>query len=239
MNQAFDPINLIILAAAVVVFLRLRAVLGRRTGNERPSRWQVPQRTATEAREGAEDTGNVVTLPLPGTKPETPPEPAAAPVWTGYAESGSALARGLEKIAETDRQFLPSSFLEGAKIAYEMIVGAFASGDKSSLKNLLSRDVYDSFASAIDQREKAGETIEQKFVGIDKAEISAADLQNKRATVTVKFVSEMISATLDKHGEIIEGDPKQIREITDTWTFERDVTSRDPNWKLATTEAAA
>jgi predicted lipid-binding transport protein (Tim44 family) len=120
-----------------------------------------------------------------------------------------------------------------------MIVGAFATGDKPSLKTLVSRDVYDSFASAIEQREKAGETVEQKFVGIDKAEIAAADLQNKRATVTVKFVSEMISATLDKHGEVIEGDPKEIREITDTWTFERDVTSRDPNWKLTATEAAA
>lgn len=238
MNQAFDPLNLLILAAAVVVFLRLRSVLGRRTGNENPSRWQIPTPVSKDARERTEDGGNVVTLPVPGARTE-PAEPDAAPVWTGYAEENTPLARGLEKIASADGQFTPKSFIDGAKIAYEMIVGAFAQGDKASLRNLLSKDVFDGFSAAIDQRERAGEVVEQRFVAIDKADIIAAELQNRRANVTVKFVSELISATRDKHGDVIDGDPKDIREITDTWTFERDVTSRDPNWKLAATEAAA
>lgn len=236
MNQAFDPLNLLILAIAVVIFLKLRSVLGRRTGNERPSRWPGPPAPAKERTEKAEDGGNVITLPRQGSKGEAA-EPAAEPAWTGYAEAGTPLAQGIEKIAAADPQFTPASFIEGAKLAYEMIVTAFAQGDKTSLKNLLSREVFEGFATAIDQRETAGETIEQRFVGIDRADIAAADLQNKRASVTVKFVSELISATRDKAGEVIDGDARNIREITDIWTFERDVSSRDPNWKLAATEA--
>jgi predicted lipid-binding transport protein (Tim44 family) len=124
-------------------------------------------------------------------------------------------------------------------MAYEMIVQAFAAGDRPNLRNLLSREVLDGFLAAIDAREKAGNKLESRFVGIDKAELAAADLKGKRASLTVKFVSELISATRNRAGEVIEGDPQQIREITDVWTFERDVSSRDPNWKLAATEAPA
>ena len=120
-----------------------------------------------------------------------------------------------------------------------MIIGAFAQGDKQALKNLLSREVFDSFSRAIDQREKNGETLEQKFVSIDKADILTADVRGRKASLTVRFVSELISATRNKNGEVIDGDPKQIREITEMWTFERDVGSRDPNWKLVATEAPA
>lgn len=236
MNQAFDPLNLLILAIAVVVFLRLRSVLGRRTGNERPSRWPVPTGTAKERGDKAAEGDNVVTLPRPGARSE-PVEAPAEPAWIGYAEAGTPLAEGLEKIAKADRQFSPASFIEGAKIAYEMIVSAFAQGDKASLKTLLAREVYEDFSTAIEQRETAGETVEQRFVGIDRADITAADLHNKRASVTVKFVSELISATRNRAGEVIDGDAKNIHENTDMWTFERDVTSRDPNWRLAATEA--
>ena len=99
--------------------------------------------------------------------------------------------------------------------------------------------MFDSFSRAIDQREKAGETLEQKFVGIDKADLVAADVRGRKASLTVRFVSELVSATRNKTGEVIDGDPKEIREITDMWTFERDVGSRDPNWKLVATEAPA
>ena len=125
---------------------------------------------------------------------------------------------------------------DSAKIAYEMVVTAFAQGDRQSLKNLLSRDVYEGFARAIDEREKAGNLLESRFVGIDKSEIVNADLKGKRASITVRFIAEFISATLNRAGEVIEGDNKQVREITDVWTFERDTASRDPNWKLVATD---
>jgi predicted lipid-binding transport protein (Tim44 family) len=234
MNQAFDPLNLLILAIAVVVILRLRSVLGKRTGNERPP--VDPYATQRRA-EKPQGPGNVINLPQRENASENPVlQPPAEPVWTGYAEAGTNLAKGLERIAAADSQFSTRTFIEGAKVAYEMVVTAFAQGDRQSLKNLLSRDVYEGFANAIDEREKAGQILESRFVGIDKADLISADLKGKRASITLRFIAEFISATLNKMGEVIDGDPKQVRQITDVWTFERDTASRDPNWKLVATD---
>jgi predicted lipid-binding transport protein (Tim44 family) len=228
MNQVFDPLNLFIFAIAVVIFFKLRSVLGRRTGHERPPvDFNVPKRT--ESPVVGETNQNS------GYEPASSSTEPAEPVWTGFAEAGSALAENLEKIANADPRFAPRSFLEGAKLAYEMIVQAFAQGDKSNLKTLLSREVYEGFAGAIEAREKAGDKMESRFVGIDKANIVSAELLGRRSLVTVKFISQMISATFNRSGELIEGDPKEIREVTDVWTFERDVSSRDPNWRLVAT----
>ena len=146
MDQAFDPLNLLILAIAVVIFFRLRSVLGRRTGNERPpfDPFAARRRNGQNGQAGPPEaaSGNVVTLPRDrGSEAKPQDAEPAAPVWTGYAEEGSALATGLERIAAADPEFTPSSFIAGAKVAYEMVVIAFAQGDKPSLKNLLSRDV--------------------------------------------------------------------------------------------------
>jgi predicted lipid-binding transport protein (Tim44 family) len=123
-------------------------------------------------------------------------------------------------------------------MAYEMIIDGFAKGDKAALKNLLSKDVFEGFARAIDERQAQGHRVESRFVGIDKATIQSASLLGgKKAAITMAFVSELITATYDRAGEVIDGDPKEIREVTDVWTFERDVTSRNPNWKLVATEA--
>jgi len=234
MNQAFDPLNLLILAIAVVVILRLRSVLGKRTGNERPP--VDPYATQRRA-EKPQAPGNVINLPQRENATEnSASQPPAEPVWTGYAEAGTSVAKGLEKIAASDSQFSTKTFVEGAKLAYEMVVTAFAQGDRQSLKNLLSREVYEGFARAIDEREKAGQILESRFVGIDKTDVTAADIKGKRASITLRFIAEFISATLNKAGEVIDGDPKQVRQITDVWTFERDTSSRDPNWKLAATD---
>jgi len=107
------------------------------------------------------------------------------------------------------------------------------------LRNLLSRDVFDGFSKVIDEREKAGQTLETSFVGIDEATIVGAELDGRKANVTIRFVSELITATKDSEGRIVDGDPKRVREVTDVWTFMRDVTSRDPNWKLVATEASS
>ena len=160
------------------------------------------------------------------------------PAWTGLAEPGSALANGLDQIMARDSSFVPRSFVEGAKLAYEMIIEAYAKGDKAALKNLLSKDVFDGFAAAIDKREAAGQRVDQRFVGISSAKLLSASLSGNMAAVTLEFISELISATLSKAGDVVDGDSREIREVTDVWTFERDVTSRNPNWKLVSTQAS-
>jgi predicted lipid-binding transport protein (Tim44 family) len=142
-------------------------------------------------------------------------------------------------MAEADPSFSPRGFVEGANLAYEMTIEAFAKGDKPALKNLLSKEVFDGFSRVIDDRASQGQRVESRFVGIDKTTIQQASLVGRKASVTVEFVSDLISATYDKAGQVIDGDPKEIRQVTDVWTFERDVGSRDPNWKLVATEAPA
>ena len=237
--MTFDPLNILLLAVALVVFWRLKSVLGTRTGTEKP-----PVDLLGSKRETPKpgENGTVIRFPqVPAEAPAPSPEERepAAPVWTGYAEAGSTLASGLEQLVESDPSFTPRAFVDGAKVAYEMIVDGFAKGDKAGLKNLLSKEVFDGFAGAIDAREAAGQKVDSRFVGIDKATIQSAGVFGKKASITMEFVSELITATYDRAGEVIDGDPKQIREVTDVWTFERDVTSRNPNWKLVATQAPA
>ena len=235
--MSFDPLNILLIAVALVVFWRLRSVLGTRTGTEKPP--FDPFRTNRNETSSAPDAaGTTVRLPQ-GTaasheagEGEPPP-----PVWKGYAEEGSPVASALEKMVESDASFTPKSFVEGAKLAYEMIVEAFAKGDKPALKNLLSKDVFDGFARVIDDRTTQGQRVESRFVGINRALIRQASLQGRRAAITMEFVSELITATYDKAGGLVDGDPKEIREVTDVWTFERELGSRNPNWKLVATEA--
>ena len=118
-----------------------------------------------------------------------------------------------------------------------MIVTAFAEGDRKALKNLLSREVYDGFETAIREREGRGETAETRFVSIDKADITGAELRGRAAQITVRFVSQLVSVTHDRAGAVIDGSPDKVTEVTDVWTFARDLSVRDPNWKLVATEA--
>ena len=238
-EMSFDPLNILLLAVALVVIWRLRSVLGTRTGTEKPPFQPYDRRDSDSPK--TQDTGATV-LDFPQTASgdsrggEQEDRPA---VWAGYAEAGSPLAAVLEAIAARDATFTPRNFLDGAKLAYEMTLEAFAKGDKPGLKNLLSRDVFESFSRVIDQREAGGRRVEQNFVGIDKARIQSARLADTMASITVEFVSELITATYDRSGELADGDPKHISRVTDVWTFERDVSSRNPNWKLVATEAPA
>ena len=244
MSETFDIYTLLFLVLAVVIFLRLRNVLGRRTGNERPP---YDPYSAREAKtNGAQAAGQdnqdstVVAMPQRG---EGGTEVAEKTVdiearLKEFAPKDSPLAKGLLAISKADSSFEPKGFLNGAKAAYEMIVVAFAGGNRRTLRQLLSKDVYDGFVGAIKEREDRGEEVEFSFIGIDKADIIEAELRKKTAHVTVKFVSQLITATRNKAGKVIEGDPKKIQEVTDIWTFARDISSRDPNWKLVATEAA-
>jgi predicted lipid-binding transport protein (Tim44 family) len=231
-----DIYTIIFLALAVFIFLRLRSVLGQRTGSERPPY----DRATRDVLQGSARGDKVV--PLPGTVIDhapTAPTEAAPPIdrWKGLAEPGSDLALGLNAVVRQDSSFDPQHFLSGAKSAYEMIVMAFANGDRRTLNDLLSGEVYEGFEHAIREREQRGEKVERKFVGIDKTELVSAELRNKMAHLTVRFVSQIISVTRDKSGAVIDGSPDKVADVTDVWTFARDIASRDPNWKLVGTES--
>jgi predicted lipid-binding transport protein (Tim44 family) len=236
MQDVFDIYTIIFLALAVFIFLRLRSVLGQRTGRERPP--YDPYSARDAVRPSTND--NVVALPGRGGA-EAPPKPieTAEPAerWKGLAEVGSPVAVGLDAIVREDPSFDAKHFVEGARSAYEMIVTAYAEGDRRNLKNLLSKDVYDGFDAAIRERETKGETSETRFVSIDKSEITGADQRGRNAQITVRFVSQLVSLTRDRNGAVIEGSPDKVTDVTDVWTFARDVSSRDPNWKLVATEA--
>ena len=243
MTELFDPLNLVLAAIALMVIWRLRSVLGTRTGNERPP--IDPYASSRKINGSAtSDAGNGKILEFPSGREDsektiTESSEPKAPIWTGFATAESPVAAGFEKLAVADPNFLPKTFLEGAKLAYEMIVEAFAKGDKPALKNLLSREVFDGFSKAIDNRSQSGEKLEFQFVGFEKVEFSSVALIEKRASIVVKFASQMISATHDKAGTLIDGNPKEVRDITDLWTFERDIAQKDPNWRVVATETQA
>ena len=233
----FDIYTIIFLALAVFIFLRLRNVLGQRTGRERPP--YDPYATRDAVRSPASD--KVVALPpRPAEAAAARPVEAAAPAadrWKDVAESGSTVAAGLDAVAAADPSFDVKHFITGARTAYEMIVTAFAEGDRRQLRNLLSREVYDGFDSAISERESRSETAETRFVSIDGATLVGAELRGRTAQITIRFVSKLVSVTRNRSGTVIDGNPDKVSDVTDVWTFARDVSSRDPNWKVVATEA--
>lgn len=235
MQDVFDIYTIIFLALAVFIFLRLRSVLGQRTGRERPPY------DPYSARKPAQPAAAEKVIALPSRNAEAAAKPAepvpAGERWKDIAAPGSAVAAGLDAIVAADSGFDAKAFITGARGAYEMIVNAYAEGDRRALKSLLSREVYEGFEGAITEREKRGETVESRFVSIDEAEIAAAELRQRTAQVTVRFVSKLIAATRDKEGKVIDGNAEKVTDVTDIWTFAREVTSRDPNWKLVATEA--
>lgn len=224
-------VTLIFVVAAVFVFLQLRNVLGRRTGHERPPFDPYSRSGEEMVRDEAAEADNVITLPGRGENAE----PYAD--IDKVAKPGSDANQGLRAIRDAAPYFRPDEFLSGAKMAYEMIVMAFADGDRKTLRNLLSKDVYEGFEAALDERDARSETVQTNFVGIDTIDIVGAQMRGQDAHVTVSVVSQLVSATRDKDGEIIEGDPDAVAEVQDVWTFKRDIRSEAPDWKLEATEA--
>ena len=140
---------------------------------------------------------NVVSLPRKRGAADEPVEDNYAAI-DAFAKPGTDLNKGLRAIYDADPTFDPKTFVDGAKMAYEMIVLAYADGDRKTLKNLLSREVYDGFVAAIAEREAKSEKIQSSFVGIDKADIVAAEMKGSEAHVTLRIVSELISATREQ-----------------------------------------
>lgn len=235
MDEFFDIPTLIVIGVAIFVLFRLRQVLGTRTGTERTPL----QRAQQQAQKAANDEKVVPIRPAQAPQPVDGDAERRALKLESEIEQAShgnaELKAGLKSVAEADPTFSPKSFLEGAKSAYEMIVTAFATGDRKTLKNLLEKDVYDGFEGAITAREAAGRKVDFTFVGLPKIEISDADYDKREIRVAVKFNAEVVQATRDKDGTLIEGNADQVQTIADEWTFARNPKSRDPNWKLVAT----
>ncbi len=216
----------IVFFAIVVLFLvfRLRGVLGRRTGQERYRDPFAPRSATPPTR-----------APMPGA-----PAESRGPVIEGTATPVSEpapLAAGLAKLKSADRSFDEPAFLKGARGAFEIIVNAFAAGDTAALKPLLSGEVYSSFATAIQQRLGAKETLETNLMTVKDCDLVQAGVEDNAAYVTVKFVSDQVNVTRAADGKVIDGDPDRVVEKTDFWTFSRDTRSRDPNWQLVATRS--
>lgn len=233
MSDFLDLPTLVIIGVAVVILLRLRSVLGTRTGNERPPSDRIRDRSDTPANE--DDT--VVPLrPQPAApKDDERRQRKLEAEIEQFSKGDAEIAEGLKDIAGADSNFMPKSFLEGAKSAYEMIVTAYANGDRKTLKNLLEKDVYDGFEAAITEREAEGHTVDFTFVGLPGIVITEAGLDKRTALITIRFDAEIVSATRDGSGTLIEGNADQVVTITDEWSFARNTRSRDPNWKLVAT----
>lgn len=228
---ANDFITLFFLVAAVLIFLQLRSVLGRRTGHEKPP--ADPFTARQSSRMPSADDEKVVTLP----KREPVDDEQRFAEVDAISPVGTPLNNGLRDLLKVDPTFRPKEFINGARMAYEMIVMAFADGDRKTLKGLLSKEVYDGFEAAIAEREARGEVVKSTFVGIDRAEFVHASVRNQEEQITLKIVSQLISATYDRANTLIDGDAELVADVIDVWTFARDVRSRDPNWKLIATES--
>jgi len=241
MQDSFDMTTIIFALLAVFVVWKLRSILGTRSGTEKPPSNPFLNRAPGPASARRDDAENKI-ITLPGAPDLSAGVRNAAPAdqaerWKGFAEPGSKAWAGLDAIAAADRSFAIQPFVDGAKAAYEMIVGAFAAGNRQVLENLLAKDVYDSFAAAISEREKRGEKVETTFVSIDKAVIEDAELRAAAAQITLRYTSQMITVTRAQDGAVIDGSPDKVIEINDIWTFTRDVNSRDPNWRVSATGA--
>ena len=236
MQDNFDISTIIFAVLAIFVLIKLRSVLGTRTGEERPPYDPFKRRADDGAMPGGASQGNVIRLPgaAPADANRAPATPEAR---FGKLADAGAFA-GLEAITAADSTFDAGGFQNGARSAYEMIVTAFARGDRDGLRGLLAPDVFDSFAAAISAREAQGETVETTFVSIDGATIADAHLREGTAQITVRFASKLITLTRDRAGAVIDGGADKIMDVVDVWTFARDVKAKDPNWRLVATEAA-
>ena len=214
----------IVILAMIAAFLGLRlySVLGRRAEREEepvPTRFDQP-----------DSSGMPRQASIQPPSAQHPFRPREIPGVSVVVEDG------LRAIASADRRFDLLAFIEGAKSAYAMILEAFWRGDKEQLKELCDTDVYNGFAAAIDEREKAGETLDNRLVRIEEAILTSASLEGRVARIVVSFAADIATVTRDKDGNVIAGSLDDAVESRDIWTFSRNVTSAEPDWLLDETD---
>ena len=217
------PIDIVLFGmVAAFLILRLRSILGRRTGFE----GQPPQPQQQPG--AARPAGPVI---------EAKAEPVAPTSQRPLPDPASPIGQALNQIRGADRSFDPARFLDGAEKAFSIIVTAFANGDRVTLRNLLSDDTYSAFEQAVAAREAAGQTQVTEIRGMEQVSVEEASLHGTVASVGVRFVTDQVSYTRDSNGHTIMG-TEAVTEITDVWTFERDLSSRDPTWRLVAARSA-
>jgi predicted lipid-binding transport protein (Tim44 family) len=231
----------IILIGLVAVFLilRLRSVLGKRTGNEQPpARDPFTPPTPPQPRVGDASQGNDNVVPLPTANAPAPRQssPTSGPGGIRATVLPNATA-GVAAIRAADPDFEPIGFTGGARAAFTAIVEAFARGDTATLKPLLDSATYASFEAAIRGRIERNEKAETTLIGFEASDIAGAGMQGTNAVVTVRFVSEQINVLRNADSQIVDGNPNEVQKVVDLWTFRRDTTSSDPNWQLVKTES--
>jgi predicted lipid-binding transport protein (Tim44 family) len=224
-----DLPTVIFALVALFVAWKLRSVLGIRQDSERPGGLLTPLRRVPSAPNPPVAQPDAA-LPAPVSQP-------LADRWKGVAESDPAVWSGLDAIAAADRSFAPESFLSGARIAYDMVVHAFAAGDSAALRNLMAPEAFANFDKAIRARAAARQTLSTTVVSIDDATMVGAQLLGSTAQLRVRFAAKLVSVTRDAAGAVVDGSPSTVADHIDLWTFARDVRSRDPNWKLTATES--
>jgi predicted lipid-binding transport protein (Tim44 family) len=225
MGDGFQALDIILFAMiAAFLVLRLRSVLGKRTGHGKR-----PPDGTTESRRESHSDDNVVELPDRNTD-------TSDPVFEDI-DPDDPIAAGLTEVMIADPSFDLETFKGGATAAFEVVVQAFAEGDTKALRGLLNDEVLDNFSIAIEEREKAGEALETTVISIKNADIIEARIDGRTAFIAVKIVSEQVNVTRDKEGITIDGDENQITDITDLWTFARNTRARDPNWTLVETRS--
>ena len=225
MSDGLAYIDILFFAmVAAFIALRLRSVLGRRTGHER-------RRTEGYGDvRGEATTDNVVPIGDRGA--------GSAEVDQAIAALGDGdVKSGLTRIRDVDPHFDLKEFLSGARLAFEMIVDSYAAGDKAALRPLLADQVFRGFARAIDERVAIEQSLDTQLLAVSEPEVIEADLVDDAARVTLKFESEQVNVIRDRDGTVVEGDPQTAENIVDLWTFERDTRSGDPNWTLIETRA--
>jgi predicted lipid-binding transport protein (Tim44 family) len=226
--DGFQFIDIILLAmVAGFIVLRLRSVLGRRTGHE-PGRDGVP----TEGRAQDLNNGKVVTLPNLQRRPQANPSQDIEPAYVG-----TPLEAGMIAVKTADPYFSAEQFLQGAAKAFEIVIAAYAKGDTDTLRPLLNSDVYAQFARAIQEREERKETLSSELVVLKPPRIDSIEMKGSAATVAVIFQSEQTNVVKNADGQVIEGSPDHVESVTDIWTFSRDTNSPDPNWVLVATRS--
>ena len=214
----------IVILAMIAVFLGLRlySVLGRRAEHEEES---VPQRfESPENQQGG----------LPGQSQPAAPTAAVRPAQLEGVMP--AVERGVREIASADSRFDLTAFMEGARGAYEMVLEAFWTGDKETLRDLCDDDVFEGFSGAIDAREEAGETLDNKLIRVEETRVHSASMDGRTARIAVLFVADIAAVTRDKDGNVIAGSLDDAIESRDVWTFSRNTASKDPNWILDETD---
>lgn len=225
MSEGFAYIDILFFAmVAAFIALRLRSVLGRRTGQER--------RRAEGFGDVRNDSTSDNVVPI-GDRGALTPEIDQAIAALGEGN----VKEGLTRIREIDPHFDLKEFLSGARLAFEMIVDSYAAGDKAALRPLLADQVFRGFARAIDERVAVEQSLDTQLLAVSEPEVIEADLTDQFARVTLRFESEQVNVVRDRDGKVVEGDPQTAENVVDLWTFERDIQSNDPNWLLIETRA--